>query len=204
MRRKKLKLGARPGEYALLFPSHLSIKMTSPADSMNHLPANIIDLTDINNNINSQTTSDNQNTMDFRIPVAIIIFDNDGQISYRAYSPTTWQEEGEAEIQYGQFLARIYQRLTYNPLEPMNTGTPFGVMKEVHTRLHHSPLAHREGSACYFTTYIHPHTPYKPVHRASPIFFNDHQSPNSYSAAVGTSAPEALELFHSACPHEFV
>lgn len=173
---------------------------------MNHPYTNIVDLTDINNNINSQTTSNNQNAMDFRIPVAIIIFDNGGQISYRAYSPTVWHEDaaaGEEGLdQYGQFLARIYQRLAYNPLEPMNTGTPFGAMKEVHTRQHYSPLAQREGGICYFTTYIHPHTPYKPVHRPSPVFFSEGQGPNNSAVAVGAAG--ALELFHRTCPHEFV
>jgi hypothetical protein len=180
----------------------------SSSDSMNHPYTNIVDLTDINNNINSQTTSDNQNTMDFRIPVAIIIFDNGGQISYRAYSPTVWYEDGGADDstfgdQYGRFLARIYQRLAYNPLEPMNTATPFGNMKEVHTRHHWTPLGSREGGQCYFTTYIHTHTPYKPVHRPSPVFFNENQGANDYAAAMG-GAPEAQELFHCVCPHEFV
>jgi hypothetical protein len=178
----------------------LAARMDSFTNSMNHQPVNNNDIIDINNNINTQTTSEDRNAMDFRIPVAIIIFDNGGQISYRAYSPTIWLEVDDAEIQYGQFLARIYQRLAYNPLEPMNTATPLGNMKEVHTRLHYSPLGHREGGICYFTTYIHPHTPYKPVHRASPVFFNERQDRNDYAAA----APGAPELFHRTCPHEFV
>jgi hypothetical protein len=179
--------------------------MDSLANSMNHAPVNNIDINYNNNIINNQIVSENLSAMDNAIPVAIIIFDNGGVINYRAYSPTVWRADidrgaDDAEDQYGQFLARIYQQLAFNPTQPMNTATVFGNMNEVHTRWHHTQLAQREGGNCYFTTYIHPYTPYKPVHRRSPVFFNVQQGANDYAAA----APGAAELFHFICPHEFV
>ena len=189
-----MKLRGLYSEYIPALPSYLS-RMNSL--SMNHSP--------VNNIIDNQIVSKNLIINDRRIPIVIIIFDDGRNISYRAYSPTVWQtdinenDDGFVD-QYGQFLARVYQRVTYNPLEPMNTATPLGVMKEVHSRALMSPLVFREGGNCYFTTYIHPHTPYKPVHRVSPVFFSERLDANDYAAA----APGVLELFHRVCPHEFV
>ncbi len=134
------------------------------------------------------------------IPLVIIIFDDGGHISYRAYSPANYNTEADdnaedAEDQYGQFLARVYQRVSYNQEQPMNVATPFGNMKEVHSRACRIQLADRTHT-CYFSTYIHPHTPYKPVHRPSPVFFAPYEG-------IGHSILNP-NVYPRSCPHEFV
>jgi hypothetical protein len=135
------------------------------------------------------------------VPVAILIFDNDGQISYRAYSPQHYyfNEDGSnpdhRSEQFGQFLAAVYNRVAYDQLNPLNNNTNYGRLKEVHSRHVQVPIQNR-GSVCYFTTYIHQHTPYKPVHRNSPVFFDDIQA-NNYASTQPN-------LFHRSCSHEFV
>jgi hypothetical protein len=135
------------------------------------------------------------------IPVAILIFDNEGQISYRAYSPTEYHFRPDGsnpdhrDGQFGQFLARVYNRVAYNELQPLNNATNYGRLKEIHTRHVQIPIAQRF-NICYFSTYIHRHTPYKPVHHESPIFFDLNQA-NNY-------ANMQPNLCHPNCPHEFV
>jgi hypothetical protein len=135
------------------------------------------------------------------IPVAILIFDNEGQISYRAYSPREYHFNADGSNpdhrseQFGQFLAAVYNRVSYDQLQPMNNATNYGRLKEVHSRHIQVQLANR-GDVCYFTTYIHQHTPYKPVHRNSPVFFNQNDA-NNYSN-------QQPNLYHRSCSHEFV
>jgi hypothetical protein len=134
------------------------------------------------------------------IPIAILIFDNDGQIIYRAFSPSNYhtlpvQPDEDNLDQYGQFIARIYNRISYDNQQALNNSTQYGKLKEVHTRNIDIPLVHRTNT-CYFTTYTHPHTLYKPVHRSSPVFFN-FQEAATYSAANP-------QLIHRSCSHEFV
>jgi hypothetical protein len=135
------------------------------------------------------------------IPVAILIFDNDGIISYRAYSPTEYyfrpdgSNPDHRDGQFGQFLAHLYTRLAYDQQNPLNNVTNFGRLKEIHTRHVQIPIANR-ANICHFTTYIHPNTNYKPIHRDSPIFFNDNQA-NNY-------ANMQPNLIHQSCPHEFI
>lgn len=135
------------------------------------------------------------------IPVAILIFDNEGQISYRAYSPTEYHfrpdgsNPDHSDGQFGQFLAHLYNRIAYNVQQPLNNATNYGRLKEIHTRHVQIPIASR-GNVCYFTTYNHPHTNYKPVHMESPVFFDSNQA-NNY-------ANMQPNLYHNNCPHEFV
>lgn len=135
------------------------------------------------------------------VPVAILIFDNDGQISYRAYSPQQYHfnEDGSnpdhRSEQFGQFLAAVYNRVAYDQMNPLNNNTNYGRLKEVHSRHVQIPIQNR-GNVCYFSTYIHQHCNYKPVHRNSPVFFDDIQA-NNY-------ANMQPNLFHRSCPHEFV
>jgi hypothetical protein len=137
------------------------------------------------------------------IPIAILIFDNDGQIIYRAFSPTQYhtlsepvgEDDDTFPDQFGQFLARIYSRISYDSQQALNNNTNSGKLKEVHTRMIDVPLGQRT-NLCYFSTYTHPHTLYKPVHRPSPVFFN-FQDAVSY----GNSEPT---LIHRSCSHEFV
>ncbi len=152
-------------------------------------------------NINCATAAvaaNNQQMALRPIPLVIIIFDNGGHISYRAYSPASYNTEADdnaenAEDQYGQFLARVYQRVSYDQTQPLHAATPFGTMKEVHSRACKIQLANR-GDTCYFSTYIHPHTPYKPVHRGTPVHFE---------AGVGAGGGGPT-LYSRSCPHEFV
>lgn len=135
------------------------------------------------------------------IPVAILIFDNQGQITYRAYSPREYHflpdgsNPDHRDGQFGQFLAHVYNRVAYNEQQPLNNATNYGRLKEIHTRHVQIPISQRF-NICYFTTYIHRHTPYKPIHRESPVFFDLNQA-NNY-------ANMQPNLSHHNCPHEFV
>lgn len=134
------------------------------------------------------------------IPVAILIFDNQGQISYRAYSPTEYHflpdgsNPDNRDGQFAQFLAHLYTKVAYDQLNPLN-NTNYGQLKEIHTRYVQIPIAQRH-NICYFTTYNHQHTNYKPVHRESPVFFDVNQA-NNYSN-------QQPNLTHLSCIHEFV
>jgi hypothetical protein len=135
------------------------------------------------------------------IPVAILIFDNQGIISYRAYSPHEYHflpdgsNPDHRDGQFAQFLAHVYNRVAYDQLHPNNNSTNYGALKEVHTRHVQIPIAQR-GDTCFFSTFIHPHCNYKPIHRPSPILFDGNQA-NNY-------ANQQPNLFHRSCPHEFV
>lgn len=132
------------------------------------------------------------------IPVAILIFDNNGILSYRAYSPTEYNflpEGSNHDEEFGQFLAHLYNRIAYDQLNPINNATNYGNLKEIHTRYLQIPITERN-NICYFSTYIHPHCNYKPVHHESPVFFDQTQA-NNY-ANIQT------ELCHRSCPHEFI
>lgn len=136
------------------------------------------------------------------IPVAILIFDNEGQISYRAYSPDGYifnadgSNPDHRSEQFGQFLARVHNRVAYDSMQPMNNATNYGRLKEIHTRHIAVPITDRGNGICYFTTYIHQHCNYKPVHRNSPVFFDAIQADNY--------ANMQPNLFHRSCSHEFV
>jgi hypothetical protein len=135
------------------------------------------------------------------IPVAILIFINQGHITYRAYSPREYHflpdgsNPDHRDGQFAQFLAHVYNRVSYDAQNPMNNSTPFGELKEIHTRHVQIPIANR-GHTCYFSTYIHQHTNYKPVDRPSPVLFDPIQAQN-----YANTQPN---LYHRDCPHEFV
>lgn len=135
------------------------------------------------------------------IPVAILIFDNQGQISYRAYSPQEYHflpdgsNPDHRDGQFGQFLAHLYNRIAYDQQNPLNNNTNYGRLKEIHTRHVQIPIASR-GNVCYFTTYVHQHCNYKPIHRESPVVFDSNQA-NNY-------ANLQPNLIHLGCPHECI
>jgi hypothetical protein len=135
------------------------------------------------------------------IPIAILIFDNNGQIYYKAFSPREYyfrpdgSNPDHRDGQFGQFLAHVYNRISYNELNPLNNSTNYGLLKEIHTRHITIPITSRE-NICYFSTYNHPHTSYKPVHINSPISFD------SNWAQTYTNIPSNLS--HQSCTHEFV
>jgi hypothetical protein len=130
------------------------------------------------------------NNPHMNIPVAILIFDNDGQISYRAYSPTDYffNDDGSnpdhRSEQFGQFLARVHNRVAYDSMQPMINNTNYGQIKEIHSRHIMVPISQRQTGN------------YKPVHRNSPVFFDANQA-NNY-------ANMQPNLFHRSCDHEFV
>ena len=135
------------------------------------------------------------------IPVAILIFDNDSQISYRAYSPSEYHFRPDGsnpdhrDGQFGQFLAHLYNRIAYDQLNPLNYAIPYGQLKEIHTRHVQIPIGQRH-NICYFTTYVHHHCNYEPIHRESPVFFDAIQAKNNANLQPN--------LTHLNCPHEFV
>jgi len=135
------------------------------------------------------------------IPVAILIFENDGHITYRAYSPNDYffNDDGSNpdshSEQFSQFLARVHNRVGYDSLQPMNNASIYGHLKELHSRHIMVSVTDRQGP-CYFVTFVDPHCNYNPVHHNSPIFFDMNQA-NNY-------ANLQPNLFHISCPHEFV
>lgn len=134
------------------------------------------------------------------IPIAILIFDNDGQIFYRAYSSTQFiANEHDQHIRtrmFEQFLADINNHISYDQLNPANNNnTNYGRLKEIHTRYIQIPYSQRN-DICYFTTYVHPHCTYNPVHINSPIFFDINEANNYININPN--------LVHRNCPHEFI
>jgi hypothetical protein len=136
------------------------------------------------------------------IPVAILIFDNNGLITYRAYSPESYHfnEDGSnpdhRSEQFAQFLARVHNRVAYNPMDAMQNQSNYGQLKEIHTRHVQIPIAQRNNGTCYFSTYIHTQCNYKPIHYNSPVFFD-----TNLATAYADQQPN---LGHRNCPHEIV
>ncbi len=135
------------------------------------------------------------------IPIAILIFDNNGQIYYHAFSPKEYHYRPDgsspdhSDGQISQFLAHIYNRISYNPQNTINNVSLFGKLKEIHTRHIYIPITER-GNICYFSTYANQYTNYRPIHTISPIFFIDNQAKNY--------ANQQPNLFHTSCQHEFL
>ncbi len=127
------------------------------------------------------------------IPIAILIFDNGGQITYRAYSPRQYNLNNQNNDQFGQFLADVYNKVSYNQHNPLNNATNYGRLKEVHTRHIPTPIQNR-GNTCYFSTYIHPNINYKPINKNSPIFFDVLEAQHY--------ANNEPNLYHFECYHE--
>jgi len=128
-------------------------------------------------------------TINPRVPFAILIFTNEGQTVYRTYSPANWEvvpetESPDFEIQLGQFIARLYHHIAYDAQNPLNNQTHYGRLQEVHTRNVLMPVSSR-GELAYFSTFDHPHCNYRPVHRASPVFFHPMEAANYASAFPG-------------------
>lgn len=123
------------------------------------------------------------------IPVAILIFDNNGLISYRAYSPKMWPENIDV------FMTNLTNYVGYDVTMPNNNVTPYGLLKEIHTRLIDIPVEQR-GLTCYFSTYTNNKTYYKPVHHESPIFF--------YTEPAQKYANQHPNLEHYICIHELI
>lgn len=135
------------------------------------------------------------------IPLAILIFENNGNYSYRAYSPSEFNRQPDVDdtdhrsVLFGQFLARIYNRIAYDPNQPLNNGTQFGALKEIHSRFVQIPIEQR-GQTCYFSTYQNQHCRYNPIHRDSPVFFDQQPAANYQN--------QQPNLIHCSCSHEIV
>jgi hypothetical protein len=111
------------------------------------------------------------------IPIAILIFSNNGDYVYKAYSPQEYycrpdgSEPDSNDEQFGQFMASIYNHISYNHENPIMNQTRYGRLLEIHTRHVDFPVDQR-GNSIWFITYIHPYCNYKPIHRQHPIFFD--------------------------------
>jgi hypothetical protein len=113
-----------------------------------------------------------------KVPLVILILENSGNISYRAYSPLNYPTPTSFEQQQdfiGQFHANVYNSIAYNSSDFNNSTTNMGNLKEIHTRLIDIHPQDR-GQTMFFTVYDHPHCQYHPVHRPSPVFFNQDQA----------------------------
>ncbi len=137
------------------------------------------------------------------LPIAILIFeDPNHQVYYRAYSSSQYNipnanssVQNLQHLQYGQFIAQIYNKLALDQQNPLNNVTHYGKLKEIFIRFLEIPMAQR-GPTCYFSTYNHPHCNYRTVHRQSPIYFTDSEA-HSY----GSLQPN---LVHYDCQHEII
>jgi hypothetical protein len=134
------------------------------------------------------------------IPVAILIFENNNGFLYKAYSPSNYlyYPDGvaldEQSEQYGQFMANVYNKITYD-VQQNNNNSAHGQLREIHTRFISVPIINR-GNMVYFYTYINPHCNYRPIHRHSPVFFNPNQA-DDY-------ANQQPNLGYIQCSHEMV
>lgn len=130
-----------------------------------------------------------------KIPISIFIFENNGTFSYRAYSPAEYNiDENNAQQNtdsVSQFLTRVYNKIEHNS----NGSTNYGKLKEIHTRNIKLKINERD-NLCYFSTYQNEHCEYYPIHRESPIFFNQEKA-----ADYENQQPN---LTHRCCSHEFV
>ena len=130
-------------------------------------------------------------------PIVILIFDNNGQIEYRAYSPVSYNPEDTSSntksIQFHNFLDRVHSAISFDELHNGN-NTPFGKLLERHYRF--LPDLELRKDICYFTTYTNPHCHYKPIDVLSPIHFNEDNAVEY--ASIHSS------MFHRYCTHHFV
>ncbi len=122
------------------------------------------------------------NTYQNRIPLVILIFFQNGQFSYRAYSPTSYQPIGgsvhpQEEEQYIQFMARVDAHIGRNVANNETSQTNYGDLREIHTRFiepnggtNVSPWS--ETPIAFFTS-PNMYCNYGVVHRNSPIFFDN-------------------------------
>lgn len=136
-----------------------------------------------------------------KIPVAILIFNHQDQIVYKAYSPTKYEYPYDFSNpnfetdQYNQFISSLYLHVGYDLQTSLSNVTAYGKLLEIHSRHVSVPLADRE-DRCYFTVQLNQHTNYMPVHHTSPIFFDQQEAANR--------SPEQTDLEHLSCSHEFI
>lgn len=133
------------------------------------------------------------------IPIAILIFKNAAQFTYRAYSPSQFTMSHLQQSQLELFLSNLYIHIEYDAQNPINNHTKYGALQEVHTRFIQIPFSQqqlRQDSICYFTTYTHPHCHYRPIHTNTPVFFNLLDSQEHRHILP--------HLYHSQCTHQFI
>jgi hypothetical protein len=143
----------------------------------------------------------NPNLSFIKIPIVILIFQNQEQVIYKAYSPNRYDFPFDPSnpsfetTQYNNFINRVYRHVGYNFQDSITNITNYGKLMEIHIRHISTPLSYR-GQDCYFTVLTNQNINYSPVHHASPIFFNEQE-------ALSRS-PEQIDLQHMCCHHEFV
>jgi hypothetical protein len=134
-----------------------------------------------------------------KIPISICIFDDAGQIMYRAYSPLEFDcpnnNSEEYDALYDDFIHRLYSHIEYDNNNPFSNNTRFGKLLETHTRHIDLPLAERQGQL-YFSTFDSANCNYKPIHKESPIHFNPEWAT--------TYANMQNQLGHRAAAHLFI
>ena len=133
-------------------------------------------------------------------PLAIVIFEKDGATVYKAYSPMSI--DGDLATA-DTFMDKVYAHLGYSLAKPMETMTEYGAITEIHLRSPSVPLTERGGGQVYFTTFHSPGLKYWPVHRASPVFFQEEDMGIYYAKEMEMGrAPGGLA--HNSCSHEFI
>lgn len=138
--------------------------------------------------------SDNHNNANIcRRPIAILIFNNHGYISHQAYMPSQYDHSNPNA--FDAFLASVYNHISYDATNALNNHTSLGKLLEVHHR-RDILIPLDENPRCYFSTYIHPHCDYKPIHTQSPLFFH-HLDAFDY-------ADTHSELSHMSCNLRFI
>jgi hypothetical protein len=115
-------------------------------------------------------------------PVAILVLDNNQYVAISTYNPTT---------DVSDFIVQLYNHIRYDVTTNSNL-TNIGPLREIHTRMIDTPITER-GDTVWFSTYQHPLTQYRPVHRPSPVTF-------SQAIASSWRAQQPM-LHHESCQH---
>jgi len=129
-----------------------------------------------------------------KIPIAILIFKMQGQIIYKAFSPSafTYESVDERDAKTDEFVTRIYNNIEYDSRH--NNNTRFGKLLEIHKRYIDIPIVWR-GDTVYFSTEDNIHCDYKVIHRDSPIYFEAEEA-HIYQQGVG-----GAQITHKVATH---
>lgn len=130
------------------------------------------------------------------IPITLLTFNKNGNILYRAYSPTVYSNSQLHLNQHEHFRSAIMQMIGYDEQNsPNSTETVHGTLLEIFTDYIDIPINERNMTV-YFSLYQSPYTSYPCIHRNSPITFNEYEAIQY--------AEMQPELIHTSAKHELV
>jgi hypothetical protein len=127
-------------------------------------------------------------------PIVILVFDNNGEIEYRAFSPSSYKHEdissNNKSDQFNNFIKRVHSAISLR-----NTNdTIYGRIYERNYRF--LPNLLERGDICYFTLCRDESGHYKSIDIQSPIHFTELDAVK-YARYNNTG-------FHRYCMHYYV